>query len=270
MDQYWEINREWWDEAAAIHEGSPLYDLESFLAGADSLRPYEAEELGDVLGLSLLHLQCHIGTDSLSWARRGARVMGYDLSERSLEVARNLARESGIAAEFVAGELYEAPAVLAECRFDVVYTGSGALNWLPDISAWADVVVSLLNPGGRLYLVEFHPFLNLMAEDRIELDPTWHYFHDPAGVLIDDDKEYAGADVKKRFTKTMEWSHHLGSFFTAILDAGLVIESFREHSEISYQRWPDLVKLEGQQRWKIAPGDPQIPLEFSLLARKPN
>ena len=270
VSEYHELNRAWWDQAAPLHVESPLYDLEAFRAGENALRPFEPEELGDVEGLDLLHLQCHIGTDTLSWARLGARVTGYDLSPQSLAAARLLAAQLDIDATFVEGELYDAPRILDGNTFDVVYTGIGALNWLPDIQAWAKVVASLIKPGGRLYLVEFHPILNLTNTDAIELDASWHYFHRPEGMTFTDSYDYAGGTQTPEALTTMEWSHDLGSILTAVLDAGLIIDMFHEHGEISYERWSELERLGEAKRWKIPQGMPQLPLEFSLIARKPN
>ena len=267
MTNYQALNRAWWDQAAGIHATSPLYDLEAFIAGENSLRPFEADDLGDVSGLDMVHLQCHIGTDTLSWARLGACVTGYDFSEKSLEVARNLASRLALDASFVTGDLYDASNILRGRTFDIVYTGIGALTWLPDMSRWAEVVASLLKPGGRLYLVEFHPLLNIIKSDTVALDASWPYFHHDEGMAFTDAYDYSGSDQVPSEMTTMEWSHDLGSIFTAILKAGLVIEQFREYGEISYQRWPGLEQVGASKRWRIPQGQPQIPLEFSLIAR---
>ena len=158
-------NLAWWQEAAAIHAASEFYDLEAIRHGRDRMRPYEIKELGSVAGCDLLHLQCHIGTDTVSWARRGARVVGLDYSSNSLDVARELAEACGLPIEFVCSDVYEAPSALAHRRFDVVYTGIGALNWLPDLRPWAQVVSELLRTDGHLYLSEIHPLVFGMADD---------------------------------------------------------------------------------------------------------
>ena len=141
-----ELNRAWWDERVPIDVASEFYDVEGFRAGGSSLRPFEVEEVGDVADRSLLHLQCHFGLDTLSWARRGARVSGLDFSQPAIEAARALAADTGLDAEFSVADVYDAPAVLGGRRFDVVYTGIGAINWLPDMERWARVVAELLEP----------------------------------------------------------------------------------------------------------------------------
>jgi SAM-dependent methyltransferase len=147
------------DERVPIHTASDFYDVEGFLAGASSLRPFEVAEVGDVSGRTLVHTQCHFGLDALSWARRGATVTGLDFSQPAIDAARALAARAGLQAEFVQADVYDATSALGGRRFDVVYTGLGAINWLPDIEAWARTMASLVAPGGIFYLSEFHPFL---------------------------------------------------------------------------------------------------------------
>src|SRR5271170_6310130 len=157
-DPSWrELNRAMWNERLPLHLKSKLYDLPGFRAGALSLKAQEIADLGDVSGKDLIHLQCHFGKDTLSWARLGARVTGLDFSEAAVEAAAELAREIGVDARFVTAAVYDAPAAVAGCAYDIVYTGVGALCWLPDMEAWAKVVFDLLRPGGQLYLFEFHP-----------------------------------------------------------------------------------------------------------------
>lgn len=154
-----------WDEAVPHHAASELYDLVGFRAGRDDIRPFEPIELGAVAGRDLVHLQCHLGTDTLSWARRGANVVGVDFAPAAIEAATQLAADCALAAEFVCADVYDAPAALAGRTFDIVYTGIGALGWLPDLTGWADVVAQLLRPGGVLYLVEIHPTVVGVVED---------------------------------------------------------------------------------------------------------
>jgi hypothetical protein len=144
-EEHRELNRRWWDERVPIHTASEFYDVEAFKAGGSTLRPFELEEVGDVAGKRLLHLQCHFGLDTLSWARRGASVVGLDFSEPAVEAANRLAWETGLDGTFVAADLHDAEAALGSQRFDIVYTGLGALNWLPDLRRWAEVVGSLLH-----------------------------------------------------------------------------------------------------------------------------
>ena len=166
-DDWFEVNREMWDERVPIHVASELYDVEAFVAGRSSLRPFELAELPDVRGRTLVHPQCHFGEDTLSWARLGARVTGLDFSGPAVEAARALAARCELEAEFVEANVYDASEALGGRRFDIVYTGLGALNWLPDIERWARVMASLVAPGGCLYLAEFHPFTHVFGDDDL-------------------------------------------------------------------------------------------------------
>jgi SAM-dependent methyltransferase len=158
------LNRANWDDRVPIHLASRFYDLEGFRKTRDSLRHFEPGGAGDVQGKDLVHLQCHIGLDTLSWAGRGARVSGLDFSAPAIEVARGLATDLGIRASFVGSDVYDAVTSFGGQRFDIVYTGINALCWLPAIPGWARVVAALLRPGGFLYLAEGHPFADLLDE----------------------------------------------------------------------------------------------------------
>lgn len=270
-NEWIEANREWWDERAPSHAGGAFYDLESFRADGrpDRLRPFEGDELGvDPAGLDLVHLQCHIGTDTLSWASRGANVTGLDFSEPALEVARLLAADIGVTAEFVRSDVYNASAALDHRLFDVVYTGGGALSWLPDIERWAELVASLLRPGGVLYLVEIHPFLWPFDDDTEEPVVAWPYFgpivwHDATG-------SYTDRTMETEHNTTHEQNWGIGPVVTAIVRAGLVIELISEHPIGVEQVWPFMERSEAVGGcWVIPPGRPQLPLLWSLRARLP-
>jgi SAM-dependent methyltransferase len=268
-----DLNRSWWDERVPIHVGSAFYDVDGFRAGGSSLRPFELEEVGDVSGKRLAHLQCHFGLDSLSWARAGASVVGLDFSGPAVEAGNSLAAETALDARFVQADVYDAAEALGGERFDVVYTGLGALNWLPDLPRWASVVASLLADGGFLYLSEFHPFTWIFADDDpiIELD----YFHAPDGVSFDDDEPgtYADLDVPTRNNATREWAHPLADVITAVLGAGLRLELLSEHDYTLFPRFADLELdtefLSAGVVYRQPAGRPRLPLMYSLRAIRP-
>lgn len=258
-------NRDLWDESAPLHAESELYDLAGFRRGRDDIRPFELDELGDVTGLDLVHLQCHLGTDTLSWARHGARVVGLDFSSRSIEIARELAAACALPAEFVCADVYDAVAALSGRNFDVVYTGIGALGWLPDLTAWARVVTELLRPGGVVYLVEIHPIVNGVAEDgrtiRFDIiDADFQAFEATEGT-------YGAPGAQLTNTVTYERDHGLGEIISAVLDAGLVLEVFHEQSYTNAPRAWTEQGVDGFYR--LPEGSPRFPLTFSLRARKP-
>ena len=160
-------NNELWDEWTRIHEASAFYDLEGFKRGGIRIRDYERDEIGDVTGLELLHLQCHFGIDTLSWARLGAKVTGADISQVAVDLAARTAGEIGIAdARFIRSDLDKLPDVLAG-TFDVVYTSRGVLGWMPDIRRWAEVVAHFVRPGGRFYITEIHPVANSFENEGV-------------------------------------------------------------------------------------------------------
>jgi 2-polyprenyl-3-methyl-5-hydroxy-6-metoxy-1,4-benzoquinol methylase len=258
-------NLSWWQEATPLHEGSDLYDLAGFRAGRDPLRPFEVAELGDVTGLDLLHLQCHLGTDSLAWARRGARVVGLDFSSNAVDAATRLARDCHLDAEFVCADVYDAAEALAGRRFDVVYTGVGALNWLPDLARWAVVVDELLRPGGVLYVAEIHPIVLGMDDDGRQL--VRDVVHGDFAAWDHPGGTYAVPDVALVNTVTFERVWSLSEVFAAVRQAGLDIELLREHSYTNAP-WPWAVRGD-DGFFRLPAGWPKYPLAYTVRARKP-
>lgn len=255
-------NRANWDERVPIHLASEYYDVPAFRAGAPAVRPFVAEAVGSVAGLDLVHLQCHFGLETLDWARRGARVTGLDFSRPAVDAATALAAELGLPARFVRGDVYDAPALLGE-RFDIVYTGIGALNWLPDVAAWAAVVGALLRPAGALHLVEFHPLADILGDE--DLGFAFDYLGG-APIEWDEPGTYADPGAATRHNRSFEWIHPLGEVVTGLIAAGLRIESLREYDHTVYARWPFLERGE-DGLWRMPEGMPRPPLMYALRAR---
>ncbi|MFF4079921.1 class I SAM-dependent methyltransferase [Streptomyces sp. NPDC001777] len=269
-DNWHEANRAFWDERVPIHVGSDYYDLAAFRAGKDGLRDFEPVEVGDVTGKSLLHLQCHIGVDTLSWARHGAGpVVGLDLSEPAVEAARVLARELGFdqdRAAFVAADVHDAAAVVPDTSYDIVYTGIGALNWLPDIGRWAEVAASLVAPGGFLYLVEFHPMADCF-DDATGAKVEYDYFTRDAWV-DDTPGTYADLEAPTVHNRTVEWQHPIGEVVSALAANGLRIDFLNEHDVSLVPRFEALDRQDDGY-YRFPAGRPRIPLMYSLKASKP-
>ena len=263
-DDWRDTNRALWDERVPIHVKSDFYDLEGFIAGRSDLRDFERDELGPVRNATLLHPQCHIGTDTLSWAREGAIVTGLDFSAPAIDAATELAAKAGIeTARFVQGDVYDAPRLLGGERFDVVYTGLGAINWLPDIERWAHTMAELTKPDGRFYLVEFHPFCQVFGDD--DLTVTNPYFQ--TGPLEwDEPGTYADLEAKTEHNRSVERDHGLGEIVTALIEAGFVIDFIHEHDYTLFARWPF---LENPRHgiYTLPEGMPSLPLMYSLRAR---
>lgn len=265
-----ELNRAWWDERTPLHVASPLYDVDAFRAGRESLRPFELDLLGDVSGLRLAHLQCHFGLDTLGWARHGASVVGLDFSAPAVDAANGLAAELGLDGRFVCADVYDAVEALGGERFDVVYTGFGALTWLPDLDAWSEVVASLLKPGGRLLLAEFHPFSWVFGDgdDQEGLEVVDDYFGEGPSIW-DEAGSYADLAAETVHNVTVEHQHHLAEILTAVLSRGLVLEAFQEHDHTLFPQFPFLVEDVEQRCWRLPEGSPRIPLMYALVARRP-
>ncbi len=270
MDAFRAANRARWDESVPIHMASDSYGLDDLLAGRPKLPQRDIDELGDVRGKTLLHLQCHFGMDTLSWAMLGARVTGLDFSEAAITTARSLAGRLGIDARFVLSELYDAPSVLDE-RFDIVYTGVGALNWLPDIAGWARVVAACLQPGGRFYVVEAHPMLATLDDERPDgaLVVRYPYFERAEPSRWDDARDYADPGARLEHSVHYEWNHGLGEVVTALIDAGLTLDWVREHRTIYWRALPWLVPAARDGEWRLPDAAADLaPLMYSIRARR--
>jgi SAM-dependent methyltransferase len=271
-DRFFEGNRANWDERVPIHVASQGYDMAGFLAGRKALTRIEREEMGDVRGKRLLHLQCHFGMDTLNWARLGASVTGLDLSGAAIAAARELAVRAGIEdARFVEANVYDAVEALGNETFDIVYTGIGALNWLPDIKAWARVVSACVAAGGSFYLFECHPML-WSLDDRADRSfvVTYPYFETAQpGFVADDALTYTDGPPLTESPVSYEWNHGLGETVDALLQAGLRLEFIHEHREVPWQALPWMVPGEDPRTWVLPEGRDLVPLMYSLRATKP-
>lgn len=270
MDERLVDNRANWNDRVPIHwEG---YDAEGFIADPSRLSSvveYDSRILGDVTGRSLVHLQCHFGHDTLSWARLGATVTGVDFSEKAITAARTLSERSGAPGRFVVANVYDAPTKIGE-QFDIVYTGVGAICWIPDIAGWAKVVAELLAPGGTFYMRDGHPVLwSLDWRDDGQLLLVYPYFEAEDSVRFDDvDATYAGEGTLSH-TTTHEWNHGIAETYTALVDAGLVVTSLREHRELEWQGLPTMTQHE-DGLWRLPEHQRDLaPLMWTITATKP-
>jgi SAM-dependent methyltransferase len=264
VEDYRTINRANWDERAPAHASSPDYAVASFLADPRFLSGvvrFDLPLLGDVAGVTGVHLQCHIGTDTVSLARLGARMSGLDFSPRSLVEARRLAEGAGLEVDFVESELYGAVEALGGRTFDLVYTGIGALCWLPDIDRWAGVVSELLAPSGRLFLREGHPMLWTLDDERTDelLVARYPYFEREEADVFEDGGTYVATEHAFEATTTHSWNHGLGEVVSALLSRGLRLTCLVEHQSVPWDALPGrMEKLElGEHRlreepWRVA------------------
>lgn len=269
-----------WEERVPLHvEG---YGVEAFAADPEHVSTVVRDDLPYLLphvpgaslaGLELCHLQCHIGTDTVSLARAGARVTGVDFSPAALRAAANLAETLGIDARWVETDVLDSrgavdAALGADVVFDVVYTSIGTITWLRDLGTWARQIAALLKPGGVFYIRDSHPMLFTLDERRDDLTVAFRYFGDGRPMQWDDASTYVGEGTVQA-TRTYDYPHSLSEVVTVLLEAGLTLEAMHEGRTLPWQFAPRMVqRADGEYEW---PGDEadRVPCTFTLVARKP-
>ncbi len=269
MDDYLAINRSSWDERAGAHAASPDYSLERFIEDPEFLSGvvrFDLPLLGDIKGMHGIHLQCHIGTDTLSLARLGARMTGLDFSHASLEEARSLAAATGTAIDYVESTVYDAPAALGRGGFDLLYTGIGAICWLPSIERWADVVAELLAPGGRLFIREGHPMLWTLDETREGLAIEYPYFERPEPIVDDGGGTYVETDRTFAHNTTHSWNHSLGEVVSALLERDFQITGLAEHDSVPWDALPGRMEALPTGEFRLADRPWRLAHSYTLQA----
>ena len=289
MDEdYLAINAANWDSRAPLHVRA--YGIERYLADPAALSDvvrFDRALLGDIAGLDTVHLQCHIGTDTLSLHRLGARMTGVDLSGASIDHARQLAADAGAAITYVQSDVYSAPEALEHRTYDLVYTGIGAICWLPSIERWARTVAELLRPGGRLFIRDMHPVLNAslamtVADDHPDrAQQSWisgpgdvtialelPYWEQPQPLEWNDAVTYAGSETVSS-PRSVEWNHSIGQIVTAVLDAGLRLTSLVEHDSVPFEPFQGAMTLDSETgEYRLAVRPERLPATFTLSAVK--
>jgi SAM-dependent methyltransferase len=265
------INRALWDERAPAHAASVDYAFGRFAADptylSDVVR-FDLPRLGPIDGLDVVHLQCHIGTDTVSLGRLGGRVTGLDFSASSLAEARRLAALAGVAARFVESDVYAAADVLGEACFDLVFTGIGALCWLPDIRRWARLVAALLRPGGRLHLREGHPLLWALDDVRADglLAVEFPYFEQATPTVFAAEGTYVETDVTFTNIASEEWNHGLGEIVSALLEAGMELTMLVEHDSVPWEALPGMMERVAPGEWRLRDRPERVPCTYTLQA----
>ena len=274
LTEHQQTNQAYWDSLVDIHaaqnSGGEGYRVREFLAGDCILDPLVRGEIGDIAGLSLLHLQCHFGLDTLSLARLGASVTGVDFSPKGVATARQLSEQSGVPGRFIEGRVEDVPSLIDE-PFDRVFTSWGALNWLGDLGAWAGVIDHTLKPGGVFYIADAHPLV-LAFDDEAEpgdrpLPIIYDYLSSDQPIGLETANDYADEGIALTVTRTFEWSHGLGDIVTRLCDVGLRIEFLREHNVLAWRGVKGLVRQD-EYFHRLPDGWPDIPLSFSIRAVK--
>jgi len=264
---FMEANRAHWDEAASIHPTTEFYDVPGFKQDRRPFDPLVLEQIGDVSGQSVLHLQCHFGMDTIRFAWLGATATGVDFSPVAIETAQELATEVGADVRFIESNIYDVPQVLDE-QFDLVFKSYGTICWLPDIRAWAQVVARYVKPGGRFIIIDGHPAAwPLDDENASGLAIRYPYFRTAEPLSYEIDGTYADESAHLTNRRTYEWNHPLGEIITALIDAGLTIEHIGEYDYCAWKYLPMMEKVDADF-WKLPPEYPSLPFMFSLRATK--
>jgi SAM-dependent methyltransferase len=270
-DEHYAINRAWWDERAPAHASSPDYAVAELIADPTRLSDvvrFDIPRLGDIKGQRGIHLQCHIGTDTLSLQRLGAEMTGLDFSSESITIARRIAADAHADITYVQADLYSAPSAVAG-EFDFVFTGIGALCWLPDVGRWARTVAELLRPGGRLFLREGHPILLAFDEQRTdEWVLRYSYFERADPESFDAPGTYVDTDVEFDHNRASDWSHGIGDVISAVLEAGLELSMFVEHDSVPWEALPDRMYRDDDGEWRLIEHPERLPLSYTLQAVK--
>lgn len=264
------INHANWQERVPLHAASTEYGLENFRRDPTHLSDvvrFDLPRLGDITGLDVVHLQCHIGTDTLSLARLGAHVTGLDFSDAAIEVARSLSAEAGPPVDYVESDVYDAPTVLGTACFDRVYTGIGALCWLPDIRRWARVVADLLRPGGELFIREGHPMLWAADDPRPDgLIVIEYPYFESEGTPFSDTQTYVEHEVPMISTDIISFNHGLSEIFNALWSADMTITMFDEHDTIPWKAQGDLMHDVGGGEFRLVDRSNRMPMSYTLRA----
>ncbi|MFJ9616818.1 class I SAM-dependent methyltransferase [Streptomyces noursei] len=263
-----------WDARTPVHVASAFYGLDGSRSPEDWFAPFEWSDLGELAGRDVLHLQCHLGTETAAFADRGARAVGLDFSTEAVAQARRLAAETGREMEFVRSDVYRAVEALGDRRFDVVYTGKGAVCYLPDLAAWAETVAALLRPGGTFYLVEFHPLLNALGPtpptdpDTPPLLLRHDYLAGRGPLRSDTPTTYTDGPPLQGATTSYEWRHGVGEVLDALIGAGLTLRGVRESEVLPWPRFPSMVP-DTNGWWRLPDSEPIVPLLYAVRAVKP-
>lgn len=259
---YLKLNKSSWNKWAESNFQSDFYQMEAFREGKNSLKSIELELLGDVRGKKILHLQCHFGQDTLSLARKGAKVTGVDLSETAIHLAHSLNAELGLDARFICCDVYGLKKVLKE-KFDIVFTSYGTIGWLPDIQKWAKTLKHFMKAKGRFVFAEFHPVIWMFDDDQEKI--IYPYLND-APIIETLEGNYAAKDSAMR-ADFISWNHGLSEVIQALINAGLQIDDFREYNYSPFEIFKKMDEYE-KGKFRLKKFGNMLPLTYRIGASK--
>jgi 2-polyprenyl-3-methyl-5-hydroxy-6-metoxy-1,4-benzoquinol methylase len=273
VDDYRELNRASWDERVPAHAASPGYMLAQYEQDPEfigNVVKFDQPRLGDISGLRGVHLQCHIGTDTISLARLGARMSGLDFSGPAIAQAQEFADRLGHEIDFHQADVYDAVEVLGAASYDLVFTGIGALCWIPSIERWAQTVAGLLKPGGRLFIREGHPMMwALEGSDHGDLVAlAYPYFETKEPMVFDEGGTYVETEAEFSHNLTHSWNHGLGEIVTALHDAGMDLTSLIEHDSAPWANFPGKMTEDDHGEWRLTERPERLAATYTLQAVK--
>lgn len=263
-NNYTEINRQSWNDRIEAHLKSDFYDLDNFLKGKSSLNDIELNLLGDITGKRILHLQCHFGQDTISLERLGSIVTGVDLSDKAIESAKQIAKDTNSNAKFICCDIYDLPNYLNE-KFDVVFTSYGTIGWLPDLDKWAKIISTFLKPNGKFVFVEFHPVV-WMFDDNF--DKIGYRYLNSGAILETETGTYADKTAEITLS-SVSWNHGIGEVLNSLIRNGLEITSLDEFDYSPYNCFNKTIEFE-QKKFRIEHLDDKIPMVYSITATRKN
>ncbi len=261
MKDYLNINKKVWNARTDVHFESDFYDVPAFLKGKESLNEIELSLLDELSGKSVLHLQCHFGQDSLSLARRGAKVTGVDFSEKAIEKARQMNEQLKLDARFIESDIYQLDKKLNQ-QFDIVFTSYGVIGWLPDMDRWAQTIARFLKPGGRFVMAEFHPVVWMFSDDF----KTIEYSYSKGEAIEAEEGTYTDGGSKIS-SRSVCWNHGLAEVLNSLLRQGLELTAIREFQYSPYNCFSNTVEIE-PDRFQIRGLENKIPMVYALEAIK--
>lgn len=259
---YFAANKHLWNQRTAVHKDSSFYKLAGFKAGENVLTPIELNEVGDVQGKKMLHLQCHFGMDTLNWARLGADVTGVDLSDEAIKEAKQLNDELTMNTKFICCNVYDLKEHLDE-KFDIVFTSYGTIGWLPDLDKWASIITHYLKSGGIFYMADFHPVVWMFDDEFTHIK----YYYDNRELIVMENMPTYTGDANAIQGKEYSWNHSISEILNALIKAGLKIELFNEHNFSPYSNFDKSVEVE-KGKWQIKGMEGKIPMVYSIRAVK--
>lgn len=272
MDAYLQHNRDGWNARASAHTKSSEYCVDQLVSDPEFLSGvvrFDEPRLGDISGLDVLHMQCHIGTDTLSLSKLGATVSGLDLSNESIKHAREITEAAGHTISYHEADVYSAPEVLGHSQFDLVYTGIGALCWLPDMTRWAETVAKVLRPGGRLFVREGHPMLGALGTELGEgaMFPLEYPYHPHTEPIIESTSgTYVPTDEDVPETTSYEWTHSLGEVVMALLGAGFRLDLLEEHDSAPWNALPGQMVMDEMGEYRLKSEPERLAATFTVSA----